>query len=153
MTIRKVEIERLTVVSSRPFEAAISALEAAIGRPDMRDFSKSAKEAANYAELQALADRSVSDRGLMLFMKLDLGAVLRKESGLDGPKGIRLTIGNPLVMKEMVKHVPDAGGYAPASILVDERADGASLSYDKVERALVPYGNPKALAIATIKWN
>jgi hypothetical protein len=27
-------------------------------------------------------------------------------------------------MKEMVKHVPDAGSYAPVTVLVDERADG-----------------------------
>jgi hypothetical protein len=27
-------------------------------------------------------------------------------------------------MKEMAKHVPDAGSYAPVTVLVDERTDG-----------------------------
>jgi len=56
-------------------------------------------------------------------------------------------IGNPLIMKEMAKHVPDAGSYAPVTILVDERPDGVHLSYDKMASLLAPYGNPKALAV------
>ena len=57
----------------------------------------------------------------MLFMKLDLGAVLRKESGRDSPK-IVLSVGNPLIMKEMARHTPEAGSYAPVTILVDQRS-------------------------------
>jgi hypothetical protein len=67
----------------------------------------------------------------MMFMKLDLGAIMRKETGLDKPKIVRFLIGNPLIMKEMTKYVPDAGSYAPVTILVDERPDGVHLSYDK----------------------
>ena len=51
-------------------------------------------------------------------------------------------------MKEMVKHVPDAGSYAPVTILIDERDDGVHLSYDKMESYLLPYGNKAALAVA-----
>jgi hypothetical protein len=36
-------------------------------------------------------------------------------------------------MKEMVKNVPDAGSYAPVTVLIDERPDGVHLSYDKME--------------------
>lgn len=61
---------------------------------------------------------------------------------------MRFLIGNPLIMKEMVKHVPDAGSYAPVTILVDERLDGVHLSYDKMASLLAPYGNSDALAIA-----
>lgn len=35
ITVRKVEIERLTVISSRPFDVVVAAVEQAIGRPDM----------------------------------------------------------------------------------------------------------------------
>jgi uncharacterized protein (DUF302 family) len=84
----------------------------------------------------------------MLFLELDLGAFLRKESGLDAPKALRFLIGNPLIMKEMVKHVPDAGSYAPVTILLDERRDGVHLTYDKMASFLAPYGNAGALAVA-----
>jgi uncharacterized protein (DUF302 family) len=81
-------------------------------------------------------------------MELDLGAVIRKESGLDTPKIVRFLIGNPLIMKEMARHVPDAGSYAPVTILVDERPDGVYLSYDKMASLLAPYRNPDVLAVA-----
>ena len=35
MTIKRVEIERLSVTSSRPFEVVVAALKAAVGHPDM----------------------------------------------------------------------------------------------------------------------
>jgi len=52
--------------------------------------------------------------------------------------GDQLIIGNPLMMKEMVKHVPDAGSYAPFAVLVDERADGVHLSYNRMASFLAP---------------
>jgi hypothetical protein len=43
-------------------------------------------------------------------------------------------------MKEMAKHVPDAGSYAPITILVDERPEGGvRLSYDRMTSLLAPY--------------
>jgi hypothetical protein len=64
------------------------------------------------------------------------------------PKIIRFLIGNPLIMKEMAKHVPDAASYAPVTILVDERPDGVHLSYDRMASFLSPYGNAEALKVA-----
>jgi hypothetical protein len=51
-------------------------------------------------------------------------------------------------MKEMAKHVPDAGAYAPVTVLVDERADGVHLSYDRMASLLAPYENNAALNVA-----
>jgi hypothetical protein len=59
-----------------------------------------------------------------------------------------LVVGNPLIMKEMAKVVPDAASYAPVTILVDERADGVHLSYDSMASLLAPYGNDAALVVA-----
>jgi uncharacterized protein (DUF302 family) len=84
----------------------------------------------------------------MLFMQIDQGAVVRKETGRDLPRIVRLLIGNPLIMKEMAKHVPDAGSYAPVTVLVDERPDGVHISYDRMASLLAPYRNSEALAVA-----
>ena len=81
-------------------------------------------------------------------MQLDHGAVVRKETGRDIPRIIRFVIGNPLIMKEMARHVPDAGSYAPVTVLVDERPDGVHLSYDRMSSLLAPYGSPDALQVA-----
>jgi uncharacterized protein (DUF302 family) len=98
--------------------------------------------------LEEVINRDIGKTGLMLFLEFDHGAVVCKETGLDKPKIMRLVIGNPLVMKEMAKHVPDAGSYAPVTVLVDERADGVYLSYDKMSSFLAPYGNQDALKVA-----
>jgi uncharacterized protein (DUF302 family) len=146
--IRKIEIERFTLISSKPFDQVVIALNAGIGHPDMAEFMRSTREACSFAELKSAVEKGLSKAGLMLFMQLDQGAVLQKETSQDTPRIIRLLIGNPLIMKEMAKHVPDAGSYAPVTVLVDERADGVHLSYDRMASFLAPYKNPDALEVA-----
>ena len=148
MTVRKVEIERLSVISSKPFEEVLATLEGAIGHPDMVEFRKAMHSSHTFAEFENVVHKQLGTMGLMLFMKFDQGAVVRKETGLNTPKIVRYVIGNPLIMKEMAKHVPDAGAYAPVTILVDERPDGVHISYDKMASFLAPYRNSDALTIA-----
>ena len=147
MTIRKIEIERFSLVSSKPFDQVVAALDASIGHPDMAEFRRSTQEASSFADLKRAVEKGLSEVGLMLFMQLDHGAVVRKETGRDTPRIVRFVIGNPLIMKEMAKHVPDAGSYAPVTVLVDERADGVHLSYDRMVSFLRPYGNAEALKV------
>jgi uncharacterized protein (DUF302 family) len=146
--IRKIEIERFSVISSKPFDTVVAAVNAAIGHPDMAEFGRATLEARSFAELKNAVEKGLSEAGLMLFMQLDHGAVLRKETGHDKPRIVRLIIGNPLIMKEMAKHVPDAGSYAPVTVLVDERADGVHLSYDRMASFLAPYANAASLEVA-----
>jgi uncharacterized protein (DUF302 family) len=146
--IAKIEIERFSLTTSKPFDEVVAGVNAGIGHPDMAEFARSTHEARSFAELKSAVEKGLSKAGLMQFMQLDHGAVLRKESGSDKPKIIRFIIGNPLIMKEMVKHVPDAGSYAPFTILVDERPDGVHISYDKMASLLAPYRNSEALAVA-----
>ena len=148
MTIRKVEMERFSVVSSKPFQEILASLKSAVGRPDIVEFARATKSARTFAELEDVVRNGLGKTELMLFMELDLGAILRKETALDTPNIVRLVIGNPLIMKEMAKHVPDAGSYAPVTILVDERRDGVHLSYDRMASLLAPYRNAEMLAVA-----
>lgn len=148
MKSRTFETERVSVMSSKPFEAVVAALRAAIGRPDMVEFLQAIEGAPTLTELESAVHRVLGKSGLILFMQLDIGAIVRKESGLDTPKIVRLLIGNPLIMKQMAKYVPDAGSYAPVTVLVDQRADGVHLTYDKMSSFLAPYGNRNALAVA-----
>jgi uncharacterized protein (DUF302 family) len=148
MPITKIEIERFSTTTPKPFEDVVAALKAGVGRLDLAEFARASRSPGTFAELEQVINRDMGKTGLMLFLDFDHGAVLRKESGLDKPKIVRLVIGNPLVMKEMAKHVPDAGSYAPVTVLVDERPDGVHLSYDKIASLLSPYGNTEALNVA-----
>jgi uncharacterized protein (DUF302 family) len=146
--IRKIEIERFSLTSSKPFDQVVAALDDSIGHPDMAEFAKATREARSFAELKSAIEKGLSEAGLMLFMQLDHGAVVRKETGGDTPRIIRFIIGNPLIMKEMARHVPDAGAYAPVTVLIDERPDGVHLSYDRMTSFLATYGNRDALRVA-----
>ncbi|MGD0931110.1 MAG: DUF302 domain-containing protein [Candidatus Korobacteraceae bacterium] len=146
--IKKIEIERFSITSSKQFDQVVAALDATIGHPDMAEFGKSTHKARSFAELKRAVEKGLSRAGLMLFMRLDHGAVLRKETGRDIPRIIRFVIGNPLIMVEIAKHVPDAGSYAPVTVLADERPDGVHLSYDRMASFLAAYGNRDALRVA-----
>jgi uncharacterized protein (DUF302 family) len=146
--IRKIEVERFTLSSSKPFDEVVAALNSAVGHPDMAEFWKSTHRAQSDAELQNTIEEGLGPTGLMLFAEFDHGAVVRKGTGRATPRMIRFVIGNPLIMREMAKHVPDAGSYAPVTVLVDERADGVHLSYDRMASFLAPYKNAAALKVA-----
>jgi uncharacterized protein (DUF302 family) len=148
MPIKTIEVQRFSRTTSRSFEAVVASLKAGVGRLDLAAFASASKSPGTFAELEEVINRDMGKTHLMLFLEFDHGAVLRKETGLNKPKIMRLVIGNPLVMKEMAKHVPDAGSYAPVTVLVDEREDGVHLSYDKMVSFLTPYGNQQALTIA-----
>jgi uncharacterized protein (DUF302 family) len=141
-------VQRVSIVSSRSFEEVVAAFEAVIGHPDPRTFQSALAAAKTYAELEAFIHKVAGSSGLLELARFDLGAVLRKEPGRETAKSLRFLIGNPLVMKEMVQHVPDAGSYAPVTVLIDERSDGVHLSYDTMAGFLAAYGNGEALTVA-----
>jgi uncharacterized protein (DUF302 family) len=141
-------MERLTVTSSKSFENVVAALGAAVGHPNMSEFQNEIAATNTYAEMEDIIRRGLGKSGFMEFARFDLGAILRKEQGTETPKIVRFIIGNPLVMKEVVKRVPDAGSYAPVTVLIDERPNGVSLSYDTMAGLLAPYGSADALKMA-----
>jgi len=144
----EIPVRRVSVVSSRPFDEVVRRLTETIGRPDMNAFHKALAAATTLADLEEVVQGALGPSDLMEFARFDSGDVLRKERGGQGPQILRLVVGNPLIMKEMAKAVPDAASYAPVTILVDERADGVHLSYDSMASLLAPYGSPAAFAVA-----
>ena len=141
-------VRRFSVVSSRPFNEIVRKLTEAIGQPDIRAFHKAIGTTTTAADLEEVVHRAIGPSELMEFIRFDAGEVLRKERGGQGPKIVRLVVGNPLIMKEMARTVPDAASYAPITILIDEREDGVHLSYDSMESLIAPYGSQPALNVA-----
>lgn len=148
MAMIEVPVRRTSVVSSKPFDEIVRGLTATIGRPDMNAFHSAIAAATTVDDLEQVVQGAIGSSDLMEFVRFDAGEVLRKGRNGQGPKILRLVVGNPLIMKEMAKTVPDAAAYAPITILVDERADGVHLSYDSMASFLAPYGSQTALAVA-----
>jgi len=143
-----VEVERFSLTSSRPFDKILAAIKAAVGHPNMVEFAKRTAAVSKFPEFESIVREGLGKTGLMLFMELDQGAVIRKATGRDKPRMARLIIGNPLIMQQMARHVPDAGSYAPVTVLVDERSDGVHISYDRMASLLGPYRNSEALTVS-----
>ena len=148
MSIRDVQVQRVNVVSTQPFDQVVARIDEQIGHPEMTAFRKSFAAARNEAEMERVVEPVTRPNGIMEFTRFDLGEVLRKESAATTPRILRIVAGNPLIMKEMVKLVPDAGSYAPVTILIAERPDGVHISYDRMASYLAPYGNREALKVA-----
>ena len=148
MSTIQITVQRFSVVSRNPFESVVAKLSVSIGHPDMRVFSKDVTGAKTFAELEQVIHKAIGSSGLMEFARFNIGEILRKESGAETPRILRLVVGNPLIMKQMAVHVPDAASYAPVTILIDERPDGVHLSYDRMASYLAPYGNAEALKVA-----
>ena len=146
--ITTVEVERFSLTSSRPFDKILAAIKAAVGHPDKVEFAKTTAAARTFPQFESTVREGMGKSGLMLFMELDHGSVIRKATGGDKPRMARLIMGNPLIMQQMARHVPDAGSYAPVTVLVDERSDGVHISYDRMVSLLAPYRNSDALAVA-----
>jgi uncharacterized protein (DUF302 family) len=148
MALTQISVQKFSVTSAKSFESVVAAIDAVVSHPDPSRFSTEIGAATTWAATEIVIGRMLGISGFMEFIRFDLGAILRKESGQAGPKNVRLVIGNPLIMKEMAKHVPDAGCYAPVSVLIDERPDGVHLSYDTLASLLAPYESAEALEVA-----
>jgi len=148
MAITEIRVQRFSVVSSKSFREVVEAIQSVVGHPDMAEFGKSIIAAKTFDELESIIHKAIGPSGFMEFVRFDLGEILRKRNGTQAPRNMRLVLGNPLVMSSMAQHVPDAGSYAPVTILIDERGDGVHLSYDRMSSFLATYGSSEALKVA-----
>ena len=108
----------------------------------------SLNDATTAADVDEIMQSAVGAAGLIEFLRFDHGGVVNKGKAGSGPNILRLVVGNPSIMRRMAEHVPDAGSYAPVTILIDERRDGTHLSYDRMASLLETYGNEAALKVA-----
>jgi uncharacterized protein (DUF302 family) len=147
MATKQLNVERFSLVSAKPFDDVVAKLEAGVGHPDMRALWTEINSATTYPELENVIQKVLGPTGLMEFQRFDMGGFMRKENP-SAPRSIRFLVGNPLIMKKMAVHVPDAASYAPVTILIDERPDGVHLSYDRIASFLASYENSDALRVA-----
>jgi uncharacterized protein (DUF302 family) len=148
MAIRQVNFERFSVVSARSFEDVLARLDEGIGRPDMKKFREGMASATSFDEYQRIVHGVVGKADLMEFLRLDLGGPMRKDPKAKAYKIVRIIAGNPLIMKQMVEYVPDAGSYAPVTILVYESKDGVHLCYDTMASLIAGSKDERALGVA-----
>lgn len=148
MATKQISVERFSVISKKPFQTVIGRLNSALGHPPQNVFWRAVERTRTFPALEKVVRQSLGPSGFMQFFRFDHDEILWRAYGDSTPRIKRFLIGNPLLMKQMVEHVPDAGSYAPVTILIDERPDGVHLSYDRMASFLAPYQNPAAMKVA-----
>ena len=148
MPITQLKVDRLSLVSDKPFESVLAVIKGGIGHPNMTQLWEEIWSAASFQGVEALVTAALGPTGLMQFGEFDDGGFIRKDRGAGTPQALRLLIGNPLIMKQMTELVPDAAAYAPVTILIDERDGKVYVSYDRMASLLSVYNNPGATKIA-----
>ena len=111
-------VERLSLISDKPFASVLAAIRGGIGHPDMNKFWEEVWSANSFQKVESIVKPALGPTGLMEFGEFDDGAFIRKDRGEITPQSMRLLIGNPLIMKQMTQLVPDAAAYAPVTILI-----------------------------------
>ena len=149
--VLEVRVSRHVFVTERPFSNVINGVYEGISQPDIETLFGELAASTTYGQLSSLVRQAQGSAGLMRFLQLDLSAVLSLDpeaSGQASRRLVRLIAGNPVTMGQMTRHLPDAGSYAPVTILIDERPDEVHISYDRMASFLASYGNPAALTVA-----
>ena len=150
MPVNQIAVERWSLVSPKPFAEIVAGLDEALGHPDMREFASKVGAASGWQQLEEVIHTFIGPSGFMEFTRFNHGQFLKMQQGSSAPQIVRIVLGNPLIMKQMAEHVPDAGSYAPVTVLIDERPDGVHISYDRMASYLAAYGNLAALEVARV---
>jgi len=89
--IRRVAVERTTVISEQSFETVLARLTAAVGHPDMSAFAQDVAVARAPADLEWIVNAATGPAGLMEMAHFDIGEVLRKELGNSARRAFALS--------------------------------------------------------------
>jgi hypothetical protein len=143
-------VRRHVIIGDRPFHDVMDAIYTGISRPDIEGLFGQLAASTSYEQFSSLVAQAQGSAGLMRFLELKLDAALARDPQAEN-KGrlIRLIAGNPVTMGEMTRTLPDAGSYAPVTILIQELPGARTrIAYDSVVSAIEGYSDPAALKVA-----
>jgi hypothetical protein len=150
--VLEVVVRRHVFSSRRPFSSVLEGIFGGISQPDIGLLFGQLAASTSYEQFSSLVLQAQGSAGLMPFLELDLDYALTLDPQARHQAGrrlVRLIAGNPVTMGEMTRHVPDAGCYAPVTILIQEMPDGGTrVAYYTVARAIAPYHDTAASKVA-----
>jgi hypothetical protein len=150
--VLEVRVRRHVFTTERPFTEIMDGIYGGVSQPDIGSLFRQLAASTSYEQFTSLVRQAQGSAGLMRFLELELDRALALDPQAQSSAGrglVRLIAGNPVTMGEMTRHVPDAGSYAPVTILVQELPGGGTrLAYDSVASAIAIYDDPAATQVA-----
>lgn len=137
----------VTFPSSKPYEQVIQSLESLLGEGDVKSFAQMVRETGTWDEFVRETEQRVGQSGFVIFAEMDHGAWMSLVP--KRMKGKLYVIGNPLIAKQMLEHVPEIGLYVPVRIYVYEDERGTTrIDYDEVLPIFERFGNERVNEVA-----
>jgi Domain of unknown function DUF302 len=150
--VRQIPVRRHVINTEQPFSSVLEGIFGGISQPDIGLLFSKLAASTSYEQFSILVRQSQGSAGLMRFLLLDLDSVLTldpRAPDWTGRRLVRLIAGNPVTAGEMTRHLPDAGSYAPVTILIQQTPDGGTrVAYDTVASAIAPYHDAAASEVA-----
>ena len=151
--VREVVVRRHVFTSERPFASVLDGIYGGISQPDIGQLFEQARGEHLLRAIHLLGPAGAGQRRPdAVPAALDLDSALALDPQAQGQAGrrlVRLIAGNPVTMGQMTRHVPDAGSYAPVTILIQELPDGGTrVAYDSVTSEIAPYHDAAASEVA-----
>jgi uncharacterized protein (DUF302 family) len=134
-TIWTVPLQRHEFVSRSSFDTVHQKINAALGHPEFTALQRQLETRTDWVSFTELIEENIGASGLMVFLELDLGAVLARVPDTAAYRAVRIIAGNPATMAAMTRTTPAAGAFAPITILVFEADDGVHCRYDTMVSA------------------
>jgi hypothetical protein len=137
---KTVQVEHITVVSTKTFEEAEAALEKLVPQ-----FDPAILDALSKGDL-ARAKELERGFALLIFLKRDHGALLKIHGR--PAKALQYEIGNPITAASMTQHRLPAALYAPLRLaLYENEKGGATFEYDKPSSLFGQFGDERVAAV------
>jgi uncharacterized protein (DUF302 family) len=133
---RTIALRRHEFRSSKPFDDVLTAVRSGLGRPDFAALTAELAACEDWDRYRRMVGGQAGSSGLMIFLELDLGDVVRRDPDTSPARAVRIIAGNPVTMESMVRTTPGAGAFAPVTILLFERDGFTVLRYDTIVSAV-----------------
>lgn len=141
ITQRTFQVEHVTIVSRKDFEAVKAALEKLLPR-----FDASVLVLLRYGESARAKKELERTPGLAIFFSRDHGGLLQIVA--QRKKALQYEIGNPLTALMMTQHRLPASLYAPLRVLLYENTEGhAVFEYDKPSSLFGQFGDKEVSVV------
>lgn len=149
MGAHHMEVERVDVISTKPFAEVVTTLEQHVPIADMPAILKMITSRLTAQEIERTIGGMVGELGFLVLAKLDQGPLV---SLLGKPKKMTLyLIGNPVLANRMYEQHTAVGLYAPLRVSVYEDYDSkCHLTYERPSTLLEQFQNEEVRAVARL---
>jgi uncharacterized protein (DUF302 family) len=144
---RTIALRRHEFRTSTPFDDVLAAVRSGLGRPDFAALTAELAEVEDWDRYRRMVGEQSGSSGLMIFLELDLGDVVRRDPDAAAARAVRIIAGNPVTMESMVRTTAGAGAFAPVTILLFERDGLTVLRYDTIVSAVGDEWTEEALSV------